>query len=459
MSFELKITQKLTQSLTLTPQLQQAIKLLQLGRLELQEEVEKELLENPVLEDARNESEVAFSETEIFELPKNTLAEQKEELSYFESDSINWSKGSYDGEFGVESVASQQEGLISHLLWQLRAADFSPGELEIAAQIIGNLDRNGYLAINMQELASLCIAELDQVEAVLSVIQTFDPAGVAARDLRECLLLQLDYHGQVDTLAWRIVSSYMTELELRQFESIAKSEQVTREDVLIAVKEIQRLEPRPGRGFIEDAPVYITPDVYVKKIGDEVQILMNESGLPKLKLNQEYSGLMNASSKVDKSYLKEKLKSASWLIKSIEQRQQTIFKVTSSIMKFQREFLDHGQAVLKPLILRDVASDVGLHESTISRVTSNKYVHTPHGIFELKFFFGSGLKSDSGEMSSEAVKEKIKELIAGEDVLRALSDQDLAEKLTASGIHIARRTVAKYREEMKIPSSSSRRRR
>ena len=295
---------------------------------------------------------------------------------------------------------------------------------------------------------------------MLKIIQTLDPAGVGARDLRECLLIQLDQLGLSDSLSARIVEKHLEKLEVRRYDQIARDENVDVESVYEALRQIQKLEPRPGRPFVDEAPVYITPDIYVRKIENEWVISLNEAGMPKLRLSPRYRDLLrNGNGGGDlkgKEYLQDKVRSAAWLIRSVHQRQQTIYRVAESIMRFQREFLESGVSGLKPLVLRDVADDVKMHESTISRVTTNKYIHTPHGVFELKFFFSSGLRTGDGEISSESVKEQIREMVSAEDPAQPLSDQAIVEKLKANGIEIARRTVAKYREMMGVLSSSRR---
>lgn len=490
MSLEIKLNQKLSQSLVMTPQLQQAIKLLQLGRLEYLEVLEKELLENPVLEDAKDEgddhsesdsdSDSSSSSDESKEIPDElqSLSVSGDEpmldpnidwSNYMESNTESWQVNygaravdTDEERPSIEATVSKQEGLSSHLLWQLRTLELDEREQDIAVQIIGNLDRNGYLECSMEELCALCGAEPQLVEEVLSVVQSLDPAGVGARDLRECLLIQLDQRGMEGSLVWHVVDCHLAEIESRKFDNIAKALSVSVEEVYDAIRCIQTLEPRPGRPFVDESPIYITPDIYVRKIGDEYVISLNESGMPKLRVNTKYRDLLmkgsgdSASDGPNKEYLQDRLRSAAWLIKSIHQRQQTIYRVTESIFKFQREFLEQGVSGLRPLVLRDVAEDVGMHESTVSRVTTNKYVHTPRGVFELKYFFSSGLRSGVGEVSSESVKERIKALIAAEDPKKPLSDQAIVGILKGEGVSIARRTVAKYREMMNILSSSRR---
>ena len=505
MALEIKLSQKLSQTLVMTPQLQQAIKLLQLGRQEYLEVLEKELLENPVLEevstdeDLDSRAEASSPETEqvlsdYFEqasvlserdlLQPSTFGEYEDDSSsaggetvledrrrqVFEESEMFGQQSDFgyarrtgiDGEWerpSIEATISSPEGLTSHLLWQLRALELSPREQEIVVLILGNLDRNGYLCADLEELARMGEALVEEVGHVLSIVQTLDPPGIAARDLRECLLIQLDQLGQSGTLIWRIVRDHLSDLEMKRYDLIAKNEGVAVENVYEAVKEIQKLEPRPGRPFVDEAPVYITPDVYVRKVGDSYVIALNDSGMPRIRVSREYQEMIfngRGKSSSEKEYLQDRIRSASWLIKSIHQRQQTIYRVTESIMKLQHDFLEHGVQALKPLVLRDVADDVGMHESTVSRVTTNKYVQTPQGVFELKFFFSSGLRSGEGEVSSESVKNRIRELISAEDPKKPLSDQALVSMLRAEGVDIARRTVAKYREMMNILSSSRR---
>jgi len=482
MALEIKLNQKLSQSLVMTPQLQQAIKLLQLGRAEYLEMIEKELLENPVLEEtpesefsARGTEGLSTDAANGFESPVEVPAQSSQERpaaaddgknldinDYYNDYSQSYGRGRNEAEGerpSVEATVSNPTGLANHLLWQLRTSELPTCDQEIAAQIVGNLDRNGYLCCSLEELAAFSQRELESVERVLSLVQTLDPPGIAARDLRECLLIQLEQLGLSGTLAWRVVSHHLPELELRRYDVVAKREDVDVEEVYEAIRSIQKLEPRPGRPFVDEAPVYITPDVYVRKVGDEYVVSLNDTGIPKLRMNPMYQELLTSGKGKqlpDREYLQDRLRSASWLIRSIHQRQQTIFKVTESIMRFQRDFLELGVSALKPLVLRDVATDVSMHESTVSRVTTNKYVHTPQGVFELKYFFSSGLRTDGGEVSSESVKDRIREMVAKENPKKPLSDQAIVTMLKAEGVDIARRTVAKYREMLNILSSSRR---
>jgi RNA polymerase sigma-54 factor len=475
MALEIKLQQKLSQNLVLTPQLQQAIKLLQLGHQDYVEVVERELLENPALEESsadpsetrvdseKDHTELSFSDSAEEGDRGDVRRESKTEEFEFNGQFYeNARKGNApsDAVSALEGTISSPEGLSAHLEWQIQTSDLDPQERAIASYIIGNLDQNGFLEIDLNEVAISCGVSVESCEKVLRVIHTLDPIGVGARDLKECLLIQLDAYGKRDTLVWRVVDNHLGDLEVRNYEAILKREHTSKEELYDAIREVQSLEPRPARSYSVDPPQYICPDVYVKKVGKDYVISLNDSGLPKITLSKNCQDLISKNTKSlngeEKTYLQDKIKAAQWLIKSIHQRQQTIYKVTESVMKQQREFLEKGVSGLKPLVLREVADDVGLHESTISRVTSNKYVHTPHGVYELKFFFSSGLSSGEGDISSEVVKDRIKDMVSKEDAKKPLSDQQLVTMLKTEGIDVARRTVAKYREMLGILSSSRR---
>ena len=478
MALELKQNLKLTQQLVMTPQLQQAIKLLQLSRLELVEEINQELEENPVLEisqiddepddDSRrsnSDEEVANNREEF------TQVEVKEKMR----DEIDWEN--YLGEYSsspsmpnmseapveaasFENFISAKTTLTEHLTWQLGLIDLTPIQQRLGIIIVGNLNSDGYLKADIEEIAESESVSLEEVEQVLRRIQELDPIGIAARDLKECLLLQLRYLEQGDSLAAKMVENHLPELEVKNYTKISRQLKVPVEAVFAAERVILSLEPRPGRQYGGEDTQYVSPDVHVIKVGDEYVIVLNEDGLPRLKVSQYYRDMItNVGDNVyqAKDYIQGKLRAAQWLIRSIHQRQRTIYRVTESIFKFQREFLDRGVEYLKPLVLRDVADDVGLHESTISRVTTNKYVHTPQGLFELKFFFDSPINRFHGEsLASESVKKRIKQIIGAEDPMKPLSDQRIVEILKGADIDIARRTVAKYREMMGISSSNKR---
>jgi RNA polymerase sigma-54 factor len=488
MAIEIKQQLRLSQQLVMTPQLQQAIKLLQLSRLELADVVTQELQENPVLEVSEDADEAELpreveADSHEPEAPAaqadtapDEVAEHREASDAEKIADIDWQsyaeaypQTGFQGERedderrSLEGTLTRRETLTEHLEWQLQLSDFSEPERAAAKVIIGNLDEDGYLRADLDELMRAAGVPLPVVQSALRKVQLFDPTGVAARDLRECLLLQIDSLGLDDPLARTLVAEHLEALQRRDFRGIARSLGVTIEEVAGSARTIGRLEPRPGRPFGGEDPIYIVPDIYVYKIGDDLHVVLNEDGLPKLKINQLYRDVLarggEGVAKDTRDYVQDKVRSALWLIKSIHQRQRTIYKVMTSIIKHQREFFERGVQYLKPLNLRDVAEDIGMHESTVSRVTTNKYAHTPQGIFELKFFFNSSINRVEGDaIASESVKEKIRRIITAEDPRRPLSDQRIAEMLRSANIDIARRTVTKYREAMNILSSTKRRR-
>jgi RNA polymerase sigma-54 factor len=481
MAIEMRQQMKLTQQLVMTPQLQQAIKLLQLSRIELQDVVRQELEENPVLdetpelEESREVDQLELAEkeltpageTEEFQEVKageETLAEMDWD-NYIEG--YNFSSGEQyrdddDERSSYENILTKKGTLSDHLMWQLNMSRFSEDETRLGEEIIGNIDEDGYLRTTLEDLAASTGVEESFIESVLTRIQEFDPVGVAARDLRESLLLQVRHLGMEGSLVDAILLKHLKDLETRKYKQIARAEGVDVEDILLAAKIIASLDPKPGRIHGQDDVQYISADIFVYKVGDDYVVVLNEEGLPNLRLNPMYSGEGRSRNGLDskaEEYISDKMRSAVWLIKSIQQRQRTIYKVAKSLVKFQRDFLDRGIEYLKPLVLRDIAEDIGMHESTISRVTTNKYMQTPQGLFELKYFFNSGISVTGGEfIASESVKNKIKEIVDGEDPRKPFSDQRLAELLAKDNIEIARRTVTKYREVLRIGSSSERKR-
>jgi RNA polymerase sigma-54 factor len=485
MAIEIKQQLRLSQQLVMTPQLQQAIKLLQLSRLELADLVQQELQENPVLEEslesaddlprevvADSEEAAAPSTEPTSEVPENREASDAEKIADIDWQSYAeaYPQTGFQGEAredderrSLEGTLTRRETLAEHLTWQLQLSDLDAAERAGAEWIIGNLDEDGYLRADLDEIARRSGVSLEVVERALEKLQQFDPPGVAARDLRECLLLQIDALRIDEPLVRTLVADHIDALQKRDFRGIARALGVTIEEVAVASRVVGRLEPRPGRPFGGEEAVYIIPDIYVYKIGDDLHVVLNEDGLPKLRINQLYRDVLargaEGVAKDTRDYVQDKVRSALWLIKSIHQRQRTIYKVMQSIIKNQREFFERGVQYLKPLNLRDVAEDIGMHESTVSRVTTNKYAHTPQGIFELKFFFNSSINRVDGDaIASESVKEKIRRIIQAEDPRRPLSDQRIAEMLRTANIDIARRTVTKYREAMNILSSTKRRR-
>ena len=472
----MRMSLKLTQRLQMTPQLQLAIKLLQLSQLELQELVEQELKENPMLEEAGAEGAETPAETpgpaevtsaveapaegtsvddqRADELPFDVTAamfdhppEERTPVSTEERDDLPF-----------ENLGRAETSLADHLGEQLRIVADDPVVRGIGEAIIGNLDDDGLLKADLPELAEQLGVTLDQVEKVLALVQGFDPTGVAARDLRECLLLQLRADPAPDEVAIDIIEHHLEDLERRRYADIAKALKLPLDRIMESVEWIQGLEPKPGRPFGGGDTRYIAPDVTIQKVDDDYIVVLNEEGIPRLRVNSLYRTLLRGSAGEDKQFVEQKLRSAVWLIKSVEQRQRTLRKVSQSLVKFQRDFLDKGLMFLKPLALRDVGEDIGMHESTISRVTTNKYVQTPQGLFELKYFFHSGIASTNGEVkSSVSVKKMIQDMIAAEEATAPLSDQDIAKNLHDQGLTIARRTVAKYREELGILPSHQRR--
>lgn len=473
----LKLSMKLSQQLRMTPQLQQAIKMLQLTRIELQTTVRKELEENPVLEeyqdtvenDAANETE--GSPDEIQPVDASTAEQQdptkQDEMdweSYLDSNSKplpSYSGGSEEI-MNYENIISTTKSLKDHLDWQASLAGFNEEEEYHAQLIIDQINDDGYISMPLEEIAATedGVTAKD-LEEMLPFIHEFDPAGVGSRNLKECLLLQAK-HLQEDTHDLvNIINNHLPDLEKRNYPAISKTMKLDLQIVIELCDIITSMDPKPGRVFSTSDVHYISPDVYVHKAGDEYLVSLNEEGLPRLRVSNLYKQLLKEKktegSKETQDYVQDKLRSAVWLIKSIQQRQRTIYRVTESIVKFQREFFDHGPQHIKPMILRDIAEDIEMHESTVSRVTTNKYVHTPQGIFELKYFFNSGISTADGDsMASASVKLKIKELVANEDPKKPLSDQKLVDLLKKDGIKIARRTIAKYRDALKILPSSKR---
>lgn len=476
MALELKQSLNLSQQLIMTPQLQQAIKLLQLSRLELLETIYQEMETNPVLEEqgvVENEEEVSLDEEKLEnEEDSSPLAEvdvegpPQEELdweAYISEYNMGWAETPYEDRDvpQFENITSTKTNLYSHLMWQLNMSNFDEAQKEIGLHIIGNITEDGYLDITVEELARNTGYPVEKVEETLKLIQTFDPVGVGARDTRECLLIQARFQGLQGTLVEKILMDHLKDLEDKKYENIAKRLGVSMDEVITAVSIIRGLEPKPGRSYSDEETIYVSPDIYVFKVGDDYEIVLNEDGLPKLRINAYYKDVLSRKDSLPdsvRSYIQEKLKSAAWLIKSIHQRQRTIYKVTESIVRFQRDFFDNGITHLKPLVLRDVAEDIQMHESTISRVTTNKYVYTPQGLFELKFFFNSAISSVDGDaVASESVKEHIRNIIKMENKQKPYSDQEIADILKKLNINVARRTVAKYRESMGILPSRKRR--
>lgn len=496
---ELRLELKLTQKLVMTPQLQQAIKLLQLSRLELQQTLSQHLMENPLLEEGESEVEEeegtdspaegketvsadgeSSGEVEQTEFSESLSSEEWD--NYYESDwragGASTSSPTVDEDFpSYEQTLTKPTSLEDHLLWQLRLSSVNETEQAIGTILIGNIDEDGYIRTSLEEIAVGTQVSLHQVENALDLIHTFDPPGVGARDLQECLNIQLrhlhyglvhSHHGEngagPDSLLKTIVANHLPDLQKKRYQKIAKEVGVPLDEVYAAVHIIAGLEPKPGRPYFIDINQIIIPDVFVFKDEGEWVVLLNEDGLPRVRISPYYKEMMGGGgdeAASTKEYLEDKLRGAQWIIRSLDQRNKTILKVVHSLIHFQESFLDKGIQYLKPLVLKHVAEDVGMHESTISRVTTNKYMYCPQGMLELKFFFNAGIqRSDPGaeDLSSLTVREIIREMVAHESGSKPLKDQEIVARLKYRGIVIARRTVAKYRAELHIAPASQRKR-
>ena len=485
MALEQKLNLRMSQRLIMTPSLQQAIRLLQMTKLELQEEVTQELTENPLLEENpespestpegdRPEGEEAAGERAETAEVEVAPAEEPDKDSFDEIDYEAYFQDYMDLSYipqasreevegrPLENILSKPQSLSDHLLWQLDMSLTSSRQKEIGRAIIGNLDADGYLQASVEEIASMGPYNRDELELVLHVVQEFDPTGVGARDLKECLLIQLAFHDMEGTPAETIVREHMELLKGRRFREIAQALGRSLEEVMEYIDTIRHLDPRPGKKYNSGANNYVVPDVFVVKIDKGYTIQLNEDGLPRLRISPFYRRMIDRGNtdvtRETRDYVRDKFRSAFRLIKSLEERQRTIYKVAKSIVTHQQGFLDFGYEHLKPLILKNVADDIGMHESTVSRVVNQKYMHTPRGLFEMKFFFHSSISSAVGDdVSSLTVKERIKKVVAEEDSNHPLSDSAIVRILSGDGLRIARRTVAKYREELRIPSSNERR--
>jgi len=557
---QMKMQMKMSQQLIMTPQLQQAIKLLQLSRTELEELIEQTLIENPVLEEGIDmdtfpnktddsaetaetaESPEVVADTEDFETARENeqenndqdeidwqqYIEQVEQFGGYQERRYNIASDDEDSP-SIEATAAQTESLADHLVWQLDMQELSPLEYRTGAFLIGNIDDDGFLVTSVRELLESQrdlydqinqsyikgeLAELPEidtdlldlrfqtgkttqkkknkkednadfeeyenipeeepkrpevsaaacsfVEHVLGIIQHFNPNGVGARSLQECLLIQLDILGESENLCSRIVKHDMPLLESKDLKKIARRQKQDLEQVIESYRLIMSLEPKPGREFIPNpSHHYIIPDVYIYQKDNEYKVALNSAGMPRLRINNYYKDLSNTmedDGSLTKDYILEKVKAGQWLLKSIEQRQKTIYRVTKSILRFQKKFFQHGINFLRPLVLKDVAEDIDVHESTVSRITTNKYVHTPQGIFELKYFFTSGIDQGRGDaVSSKRIKDMIMQMVQKEDLKSPYTDLQIADILERqSGIKVARRTVAKYREALNILPSNKR---
>ncbi len=472
MSLELRQQLKLAQKLVMTPQLRQAIKLLQLNRLELTDALQAEMEQNPLLEEAPELPDTSnpesLSAAEVKETPEAAVTTQVAGDDPATVSEVNWEDyaNNFDSDFSFAretppadapsqfDFISATPGLTSYLQWQLTHLDLTGQDMEIATFILGNLDGHGFFKADIEDICRETGCSIDEAEGMLRLVQNLDPPGIAARDVRESLLLQLDRKGLEESLAYQIVDEHLDQLQTRNYALIARQIGVTARKVQAAVDVISSLTPYPGNEFSNEQTNYVVPDVYVYKIDDEFVIQLNNDGLPNLQLSEDYQKLIKEKKELNpesRGYLQEKKRNAQWFIKSLQQRQRTIYKVMESLLKFQHDFFEKGPAYLKPLILHDVAEDIGMHESTVSRVTSNKYAHTPQGIYELKYFFSTAVATTDGDtVAAEAIKTRIRQLINKEDPTKPLSDNKISEMLKAEGIKVARRTVAKYRDQLKI---------
>ena len=484
MAMNLKTSLKLSQQLRMTPQLQQAIKLLQLSRVELENEVRKELVESPVLEELQDTAEndpARQSDSMVAEEIRDQGPADQKDNDPTKQDEFEWEnyvdtsykppQGNLGGNeeiMNYENIISNSTSLSDHLMWQVGLSGFNDEEENLISILINYIDDDGYLKVDLEQVAQEEDVDAKELIEMVPFLHEFDPAGVGARNLQECLLIQAKHIEEDTNDLVHIIDHHLKDLEKKNYRGIAKAMEMELEAVIDLCKIIYNMDPKPGRAFATQDTHFVTPDVYVYKVGDEYVVSLNEDGLPRLRISNLYKSLLQQQKGMEKGtqtkanaetqdYIQDKLKSAVWLIKSIHQRQRTIYKVTESIVNHQREFFEKGAAFIRPMILRDIANDIGMHESTVSRVTTNKYVHTPQGIYELKYFFNSGIsKTDGDSLASESVKLKIKQLIDDEDPKKPLSDQKIVDLLKKDGIKIARRTVAKYRDVLKILPSSKR---
>lgn len=474
MGLELRQQLKLSQKLVMTVQLRQAIRLLQLNRLELSNALQAELEQNPALEEDFTIQEEIPNPQSLTAVEESAGSGQETDFTapVTASDTIpetNWEDyaNNFDDNFSFShetpaadapsqfDFISKKPGLSAYLHWQLAHSDLDPDEWDIALFIVGNLNRYGFLEVDLPEIMEETGCDQDAAEYVLELIQELDPPGIGARNVGESLFLQLERKGMGDSLAADIVLHHLDHLQTGNHAAIARATGRKRPEIQKAIDLItSELSPFPGLPYAEDATNYIVPDIYVKKIDGQYVVRLNDDDLPHLKLSSHYQELLQIGSDLEKdsrNYIKEKIKDAEWFLKSLHQRQRTILKVMESILRFQHDFFEFGPTRLKPLILRDVAEDIEMHESTISRVTSNKYVHTPQGIYELKYFFSTSIPREGADpMAAESIREHIRRLVRDEDPRKPLSDDAISKKLAETNIQIARRTVAKYREQMKI---------
>ncbi|ADL08586.1 RNA polymerase factor sigma-54 [Thermosediminibacter oceani] len=460
MNYSLTLSQ--TQKLLMTPELRQAITILQLSSVELFEYIEQELLNNPLLDKEEETYPGEEIKVETGAKDKDTLDWEEYLQDSYDLDFLRYPREVREEENSFENFISAVPTLQEHLVMQLRLAPVSKKVFKIGVFLIGNLDKNGYLAVGVDEAAKILKVSEKEVEEALKVIQSFDPPGIGARNIKECLLIQVEQRGIKDLKLRALIENHLNDLAEAKYTKIAERLNIPLSRVQELKDIVLTLDPKPGRNFsTANETQYIIPDAVIERVGNEYVVIMNDSVAPRLSINPYYRSLLLSEDKesLASKFLTRKLESALWLIKSIEQRRMTLYKVIKAIIDVQREFLDYGISGLKPLTLKQIADKIGVHESTVSRAISGKYVQTPRGVFELKFFFKNGLENLNGSAtSSETIKKMLKEMISREDPYNPLSDQKISDNFKKNGIIISRRTVAKYREELGIPSSAKRKR-
>jgi RNA polymerase sigma-54 factor len=464
---------RLSQRLALTPSLLQKIELLQLNKLELQEMLNQELVENPILEEVLEPEAPQDFSLEPESIEEQSLQETSPEggkdsfdeidFRYFFDEYLDTGYKNRDFEDsekpGFETFLTRPPSLEEHLNWQLGLSDVNPKIAEIARQIIGNINEDGYLIIALEELCQVANCTMEEAQESLVVVQSMDPIGIGARDLQECLLFQLQSLDLKDSLAYKIIAEHLALLENHKYKEIGARTESSFEEVLHAVDCIKHLIPKPGQKYSNQKATYVQPEVTIAKVDDEFIILMNDEGMPQLRLNASYKDLLksNGISSETKTFLRDKFRSAVDLLRSVSQRKQTIYKVCVCVVNRQKDFLESGPAFLRPMLIKDVAGELGVHSSTISRVVTNKYVDTPQGVIELRKFFTMGVENPSGEeLSIVQVKLKLRKMMEGENKIKPYSDNQLCQMLHRDNIFITRRTVAKYREQMQIAGSRER---
>jgi RNA polymerase sigma-54 factor len=468
MEMKMNLNLKLSQKLVMTPMLQQAIKLLPLARLELAQLVRQEIIENPVLEELLEENEQDSNQEESG--PKEDINPEAEQDTHPQDQEIDWdsyfqdnidrgmSIENYAEKPSIEATYKKEATLADHLMWQLDMTVDSEADRFIGSCIIGNIQNDGYLCADLQEIVTISQSDEENVLRVLKFIQGFEPTGVASRSLKECLMLQAQALSDKNPYVEILIENYLERLEDRYLQKVSSELKVSLDVVLEALEIIKGFCPKPGLLFSSEGIDYVVPDLVVFKTDEGYDLALNDEGVPNLQISSYYHNLLKTTKEGQtKEYLEDKYRSALWLIKSIDQRRQTIYKVGKSIIKLQKDFLDDGLSYLQPMVLKDVAKDIEMHESTVSRITTNKYIDTPQGVFELKFFFHSGIKSYMGNsMSSIRVKNMIKDIIKEEDQNSPLTDDQMVEALMIKNVKIARRTITKYRKELNIPPASKR---